>query len=112
MAIISEGAGGAGNFSNNPSGNTIAFFLTEAGNTMNVAGWFTTGFSFYYCAAIYPGSVSVYSGLDGTGSLLATVDLAVTPQTGVSGYIYNNWQAAGVSFSGTAESAIFTGTAN
>ena len=112
LAIIAETAGGTGNFSGNPSGDTIAFFLSGSGDTMNVAAGFKTGFSFYYSAAIYPGSVQVYSGLNGTGALLANIALAVTPQNGSSSYTYNNWQPVGVGFGGIAESAIFTGVAN
>jgi hypothetical protein len=82
---------------------------------MDVPAGFTKGFSFYYSAIVYPGSVSVYSGLDGTGSLLATLDLPVTPFGGAPQCRYGAycpWFPVGVSFSGTAESAIFSGSAN
>src|SRR5208282_5356033 len=39
---------GTGNFSNAPSGITVAFFLSGTGVVMNVAAGFTTGFSVYY----------------------------------------------------------------
>src|SRR5262245_60609999 len=48
LAVISAAAGGTGNISNLPSGDTAAFFLSGSGDTMNVAAGFTTGFSFYY----------------------------------------------------------------
>lgn len=105
LALISYTAGGSGNFTNAPSGDTIAFFLSGAGDTMNVAAGFTTGFSFYYAAA-YDGSVSVYSGPDGTGTLLANLALPATPNP------YTQWVPIGVSFAGTAESVIFSGAAN
>lgn len=116
LAIISGGAGGSGNFSGAPTMPTVAYFLTGPGDVMNVPAGFTTGFSFFYSAIVYPGSVSVYSGLDGTGSLLATLDLPVTAsQPGTPGCPYGAycpWFPVGVSFSGTAESVIFSGSAN
>ena len=113
LSIISEAAGGTGNFSNNPSGNAIAFFLTGPGDVMDVAAGFTSGFSFFFADSSYTGSVTVWSGLDGTGTLLATLDL---PSTGGnchgSIYTFSCWETAGVTFAGTAESAVFSGTAN
>jgi hypothetical protein len=105
LAVIDSSSGGSGNTGNDPSGHTVAFFLSGPGDVMDVAGGFTTGFSFYYAAG-QPGSVSVYSGLDGTGTLLATLSLSTTSN------VYYDWASSGVSFGGTAESAIFSGTAN
>jgi len=57
--------------------------------------------------------VDVYSGLNGTGTLLAsfTVNTSLTPLCS-SGPGYCVWQPDGVSFSGTAESVVFGGAAN
>jgi hypothetical protein len=113
LAIISAANGGSGNFTNAPGGDTIAFFLTGAGDTMNVAAGFNTGFSFFYSSPFYTGSVQVYSGPNGTGSLLANIVLPTTPNgSGQFGYPYSIWEPAGVSFAGTAESAVFSGVAN
>jgi len=115
LAIISDQEGGGGNFSNvpPPGTNTIAFFLSGPGDVMDVAAGFTTGFSFYYAAATYPGSVSVYSGLDGTGTLLDTLNLAVNGSgCDSSGYTFDCWTEAGVAFGGSAESVVFGGSAN
>jgi hypothetical protein len=107
LALISTAAGGSGNFTNAPSGHTVAFFLSGPGDTMNVAGGFTTGFSFFYAdQAGFTGSVTVFSGLDGMGTELASLSLPSTPNP------YNVWVPIGVSFSGTAESAVFGGDAN
>ncbi|HVO57504.1 MAG TPA: PEP-CTERM sorting domain-containing protein [Dongiaceae bacterium] len=112
LSIISRDAGGSGNFSNAPSGNTIAFFLSGAGDVMNVAAGFTTGFSFFYSAA-FPGSVNVYSGLNGTGTLLASLNLdANLGATCTGAGPYCVWTPVGVSFGGTAESVVFSGSAN
>ncbi len=115
LAVISVLDGGSGNIGNlpGPSTSTAAFFLNGAGDTMNVAAGFTTGFSFYYAAANTPGSVSVYSGLDGTGTLLETLDLAVNGSgCDSSGTAYDCWTETGVGFSGTAQSVVFGGAAN
>jgi hypothetical protein len=116
LAIIQVSAGGTGHFANNPSGDTVAFFLTGAGDVMNVPGGFGTGFSFYYSAISSPGAVYVYSGPDDTGTLLASLNLPVTPETfpvpdGGAEY-FDNWGSFGVNFAGTAMSVNFTGTAN
>jgi hypothetical protein len=115
LAIISGAAGGTGNFSGSPTMPTIAFFLSGAGDTMDVPAGFSTGFSFYYSAVVYPGVVNVYDGLDGTGNLLASLDLPVTPSGGSPECTYGAycpWVPIGVSFGGVAESVVFTGTAN
>ena len=118
LALISEADGGSGNFDGNPSGDTILFFLSGPGDVMDVAAGFTTGFSFYYSAPVYAGSVSVYSGLDGAGTDLGDIALPLTPNGTSYGppcsgsYTYCPWIPIGVSFAGTAESVIFTGTAD
>ncbi len=115
LAIISGAAGGNGNFSGSPTMPTTAYFLTGPGNIMNVPAGFTTGFSFYYSAVFYPGSVTVYDGLGATGNILATLDLPVTPSGGAPECTYGDfcpWSPVGVSFSGTALSVNFSGTVN
>jgi hypothetical protein len=107
LAIISGANGGSGNFSGSPTMPTTAYFLTGPGDIMNVPAGFITGFSFFYSAINAPGTVSVYGGLDGTGALLAALDLPVTPSdAGTLGCPYGQfcpWFPVGVSFSGTAE---------
>ncbi len=113
LAVITRDAGGSGNFSGNPSGVTIAFFLIGSGDTMDIAAGFDTGFSFFYSGA-FDGSVNVYSGLDGTGTLLASLVLPTNfqnrPCSGAGPFC--TWDPIGVTFSGIAESAVFSGTAN
>ena len=107
LALIANSAGGSGNFSNAPSGHTVMYFLSGPGDVMNVAAGFDTGFSFYYADQVgFTGSVSVYSGLDGTGSLLASLDLPSTPNP------YTVFVPVGVSFLGTAQSVVFSGAAD
>jgi len=115
LAVISNQDGGSGTIDKIPlpGTTTAAFFLSGSGDVMNVAGGFTNGFAFYYAAPYYTGSVTVYSGLDGTGTLLATDNLSLTASNcDGSPDNYSCWVNSGVSFAGTAESAIFSGTAN
>jgi hypothetical protein len=113
LAIIDQDAGGSGNFANEPSPNTIMFFLS--GNAiMNVAAGFTTGFSYYY-SSNGSGVVYVYDGLNGTGNLLATQPFGSNYNincTGDPNGAYCHWDAVGVSFAGTAKSVEFTGVQN
>jgi hypothetical protein len=107
LALIQSSDGGSGNFTNPPSGDTVAFFLSGPGDVMDVAAGFKTGFSFFYADQVgFTGSVSVYSGLDGTGALLASLLLPSTPNP------YNVFVPIGVAFLGTAESVIFGGSAD
>lgn len=115
LAIVSEDNGGTGNFNMvpPPATDTVAFFLSGVGDTMNSAKGFTTGFSFYYSAPYHTGAVQVFSGLNGTGNLLATDNLALTKSfCNGSPYDYSCWVNSGVSFAGMAESVVFSGTAN
>lgn len=115
LALIDADAGGSGNFANEPSANTIAFFLTGPGVVMNVNDGFTTGFSFFYTSA-REGSVTVYDGPNGTGNVLATVPVEKQYNTcGESGDpsgAFACWDPVGVTFSGTAFSVNFGGSWN
>jgi hypothetical protein len=112
LAIVSQATGGSGNFSGNPSGNTTGFFLSGGGLIMNVAGGFTGGFSFYYAAAFSGGVVTVYSGANGTGTVISTLTLPVTGDKCNPLYDFSCWTSQGVSFNGVAMSVNFSGTAN
>jgi PEP-CTERM motif len=115
LTIISGLNGGSGNFSGAPTMPTTLYFLSGPGDVMDVPAGFTTGFSFYYSAVVYPGSVSVFDGLDGTGSLLASIILPVTPSGGSPECTYGAycpWFPIGVTFSGTAQSVVFSGSAD
>lgn len=102
-----------GNAANEPSAPNVMVFLNAQAAYMNVAAGFTTGFSFFYAAPFFAGSINVYSGLNGTGSLLATLSLP-TNGSDCNGFSqnYSCWTPIGVAFSGIAESVAFGGTAN
>jgi hypothetical protein len=91
-------------------------FLTGIGAIMNVAAGFTTGFSFNYSAPFEGGLVTVWSGLNGTGTLLSSLNLPSTPNggstPGCGGHNFCPDLPFGVTFAGTAESVNFSGTAN
>ena len=110
---LAYNAGPNANFANNPSAPGVLYFGSGTGALMNVAAGFSTGFSFYYSAANTEGSVTVYDGLNGTGNVLAQLDLPITPTLPPPGAPeYNHWVAIGVKFAGTALSVNFSGAAN
>ena len=111
VTYIESAHGGTGNFQNEPSPTTVTTFLSGGGAVMNVAGGFTTGLSFYYAAAVFPGVVTVYSGPNATGTVLATLTLPVTgDRCNGSIYDFSCWSPTGVAFSGVAQSVNFSGT--
>jgi hypothetical protein len=85
---------------------------------MTAAAGFTTGFSFFYSDPFVSGAfIDVYDGVDGTGSVLAHLDLGLTNDgrvSGCDGYNANYcpFVPIGVSFAGTAKSIVFGGTAD
>lgn len=90
------------------------FFLSGSQTFMNVAAGFTTGFSFFYSAINQAGSVGVYDGLNGTGTLLTSLALTTTPSGPCVGYnaAFCPFAPIGVAFAGTARSVSFAGVAN
>lgn len=114
LALVDSDAGGSGNFGGEPSPDTIFFFLEGTNAVMNVAAGFDTGFSFYYTAPRFTGSLNVYNGEWGTGSILASLNLALTPNNGAPdpNGTYSPLVPLGVAFSGTAKSISFAGVAS
>lgn len=113
LALVAGDAGGSGNFANEPTSDTIMFFLNASSAVLNYAAGFTTGVSFFYTSMNYGGNVSVYDGLNATGNVLATLSLAALgPNTNYPSDIFANWAAIGVTFDGVARSIDFGGVAN
>lgn len=114
LSIIDADAGGSGNFANEPTPNTILFFLS--GNPyMDVPAGFTTGFSCYYTSVTYAGSLTVYDGLGGTGNVLAVSNFPATGTIAGGGDPngdFNIWQIISVPFTGVAKSIVFGGVQN
>lgn len=113
LALIDRDAGGSGNFGGEPSPDTVVFFSSGPGVVMNVPAGFSTGFSFFYSAPFFTGTIEIYDGLNATGTLLASIPLPLTPDTGAPDPTgrYSPLVPFGVSFSGIAKSVNFGGTA-
>jgi hypothetical protein len=90
------------------------FFLSGSEAIMNVAAGFDTGFAFKYTAINSPGLINVYDGLNGTGNVLASIQLNTTPSTCGTEYsaAFCPFADFGVAFMGTALSVDFAGVAN
>lgn len=118
LAIIDADANGRpqheGNFGGEPSGETVLFFLEGDAATVTSRQGFTDGFSFYYSSFRFPSSVTVYSGPEGTGDVLATLDLPTTPRNGAPDPTgeFSPFVPIGVEFDGVAMSIDFAGTIN
>ena len=120
--LTSTANGGAGNFAPTPVG-TPAIFMANSltapsglkvTGIMNVAPGFSNGFSFYYTAGFALSqneTITVWSGQNGTGTVLATITLA-NNDGGCGAVAYCNWTSAGLTFNGTAHSVTFTGPSN
>ena len=94
---------------------TGLFFLTGSSTFMNSLLGFGDGFSFFYTTIGAVGSFNVWSGLDGTGTLLASLALPLTPNGGCPAFpteLFCPFVAAGVAFAGTAHSVVFAGANN
>lgn len=113
LAAIDREAGGMGNFGHEPSPNTTLFFLTGPAATLNLSAGFDTGFSFFYSAVVNPGFITVYDGLNATGTILASLTLPVTPSDGGDPLgDFSPFFPIGVPFGGIARSIDFGGTVN
>ncbi len=90
------------------------FFLSGAETFMNLESGFDTGFSFFYSAIGQTGSVSVFDGLNGTGNLLATLNLGLTSSTCGPEFSagFCPFVPIGIGFDGIAKSVSFAGVAN
>jgi hypothetical protein len=74
---------------------------------MNVTAGVTGGLSFFYSTpSDAPVAIKAYSGLNGSGTLLGSINLTANSAD------YTAWNKAVLSFSGTAKSFDLTGTAN
>jgi hypothetical protein len=113
LSLIDSDAGGNGNFGGEPSPDTVMFFLSGSSAIMNVVDGFDIGFSFFYSAVNNAGSVNVFDGINGTGNILASLDIPVTPSDGGDpNGNFSPFYDVGVGFSGTAMSVSFAGVQN
>lgn len=112
LALVdADVVGGTGNFANEPSPNTVMFFLGTGTPTLTMTAGFSTGFSFFYSSST-KATVSVY---DKDGGLLASLELVAKGLDNCVGDpagAFCNWTPVGVNFAGVATSINFGGTAN
>jgi hypothetical protein len=79
--------------------------------TMNVPGGFDTAMSLYYTAIDQTSQkVDIWSGLNGTGTKLATLPLPATMAS--SPGVFSPFVQDSITFSGIAQSAVFSGPDN
>ncbi|MBO3117810.1 T9SS type A sorting domain-containing protein [Winogradskyella sp. DF17] len=115
IALIDSDEGGSGNIANEPSPSTGFIFLgSDSTPILNLPAGFETGFSFFYCAINFASEVQVYDGLDGTGNLLGSAVLPITPSLGLGdpNGAFDNFQEVSIPFSGIAKSIVFGGAEN
>jgi hypothetical protein len=100
-------------FSNAPSPMGV-MAPVGADATMNVAAGFTGAVGFWYSASSFVvQGVNVYSGLNGTGTLLASFNLVTNAQAdGCSSAPYCRFDQVTSTFAGTARSITFGNSAN
>jgi len=120
--VVGEGNGGT--FGGDPIGDEAFTGITDSSDIiMDVPAGFTTGFSFYYSSPFddITNAISIYSGTDGGGSLLAQLTLSDTgvgySATNPNPTCPNSWDTfcpfvpIGVDIPvGTAESVVISGT--
>ena len=102
-------------FANAPfSNNAVAYFNQFSGNGptyLDDATGITGGFSFWYSNDVAGGPVEIdlFSGLDGTGTLVTSIFLDTNNDSSlcVSPASFCSWDTAGASFAGTVESVSF-----
>jgi hypothetical protein len=113
-ALMPVSEGGSGNFSPTLFGTPAIFIMGTTGSlvtgTMNVTNGFSSGINFFYTAA-FGETVTIWSGANGTGTVLATIALAANDGN-CSTVGYCNWTNVALHFVGTAASVTFSGPAN
>lgn len=94
-------------FSNAPSGGTVAFVFGETAY-VNVDAGFSGYLSLYYSSsAMLNNSINIYSGLNGTGDLLASLSLNANATAGCSDTGFCNWEKTSAVFAGVGKSISF-----
>jgi len=110
QAIVSASKGGSGNFIGNLGNYPVMFFQTGQNVTMTATNGIQTALYFYY-SALQQGVATVYTGPNGTGSILASVTL-LPNDSGCNSYKLCVWSAVGVPLTATAGSISFAGVAD
>lgn len=117
FGLVNDGLGNGPNgeyFTNAPSPVGVLTFVDGGAATLNAAAGFAYGISFAYSsAAAVTDAVQVWSGLNGTGTLLATIDLSANAQAdGCSSSDICHFDSITTTFGGVAHSVTFGNAAN
>lgn len=102
------------NFSYYSNAPTLGTVMTayDASAMMNVVQGFFGALTFWYSSsAATTNAVNIYSGLNGTGTLLASANLAGNAMLGCSDTSFCRFDLTSVAFSGVAQSVNFGGNA-
>lgn len=76
---------------------------------LNFAQGFAGEISLFYSAAsALAGGITVYSGLNGTGSILGTIDFAANANAGCAESTFCHWDQIALAFQGTGRSIAFS----
>lgn len=111
-ALKLDNADGLGPYAENlPSGSNMMFVpvgsaVLQATSGLMFSG--AVGFSYTSLSDLI-GAVQVFSGTDGSGQLLASMDLVGDGLTGCGNGLPCQWHTASLSFNGQAGSIVFTG---
>ena len=110
QVIVSAAKGGSGNFINNPGGYPVMFFASGTSVVINATAGISTGMWFTY-SALQPGTVTIYSGANGAGTVLGSATL--TPNnSGCTGYKMCVWTPISFPLTASVGSIRFSGPAN
>lgn len=109
LAIKSYLQGGSGGFVE-PHGGSAIFFTGTTPGVMNSAAGFSGGLSFFFAAGA-SATVTVWSGANGTGNILASITLSPN-SGGACGVTYCTWTFVPLPFAGEAGSVVFAGAGN
>lgn len=115
QGLVNDGLGSGPNgeyFTNAPSPLGVMFVADAADAVMNVPGGFGS-FEFWYSSLERViGGVEVWSGLDGSGTLLGSFDLAANASSGCTDSPFCNFDRLGADFDSTAYSVTFGNAVN
>ena len=112
IAFIDRDSGGTADVANEPSGKTVMSLIGGDRVTLNYAAGFEGAFSVAYSAR-RASSVRIYDGLNGSGNVLATIQLGAQWDSECGGDPngeFCNWTTAMASFSGVGKSVDFFGS--
>jgi hypothetical protein len=111
IGLVNDGTGNGVNgefFTNAPSATGV---LLGAGSdaSINIGVGFVNSLSFFYSSSVAAtDAVQIWSGLNGTGSLLASISLGANATSGCSDSDYCHFDQLVANFSGVAHSVTFS----